>query len=197
LEGALKCPINESQIRCRATTIGKSIKKCIAMEANILSSIKECESARKDNCCFDSCILTHTPISVKRKYFKRVLSSNLLMDLNGIANEHLKTMNLSWDLAPDVGHGIADIALETVNRFIEVVNQYWDYLIMDNFLTVLKKFELLYDNSITFGCLLFFCKESSMSGKIDAGSPEYGGVTQLLEFIYNNPDKNLRQIKSI
>ena len=72
------------------------------------------------------------PISFKGKYFKRVRNSNHLMDLNEIANEHLKTMNLSWDFSPDVGHKISDISLEKVNRFIEMFNQYRDYPIVDD-----------------------------------------------------------------
>jgi len=44
------------------------------------------------------------------------------MDLNEIANEHLKTMNLSWDFAPDSVHDIGDISLEKVNHFIGMCN---------------------------------------------------------------------------
>lgn len=43
------------------------------------------------------------------------------------------------------------------------------YPIMDDPLTVLKKFELLRETSITFGCFLLFCKEPSMMTTIDAG----------------------------
>jgi ATP-dependent DNA helicase RecG len=35
------------------------------------------------------------PISFKGKYYKRVHNANHLMDLNEIANEHLRTINLS------------------------------------------------------------------------------------------------------
>lgn len=96
------------------------------------------------------------PISVKGKYFKRVHNSNHLMDLSEIANEHLKTINLSWDFAPDAGHSIGDISLVKVNRFIEMCNQYRDYLIKDDPLTVLRKFELFREASITFGCFAFW-----------------------------------------
>ncbi len=44
------------------------------------------------------------PISFKGKYYKRVRNANHLMDLNEIANEHLRTINLSWDFARDPNH---------------------------------------------------------------------------------------------
>jgi len=91
------------------------------------------------------------------------------MDLSEIANEHLKTINLSWDFARDPNHGISDISLDKVNRFIDISNRYRDYPITDDPLIVLKKFELLRENSISFGCFLLFCKHSSLISTIDAG----------------------------
>lgn len=105
----------------------------------------------------------------KGKYYKRVHNSNHLMDLNEIANEHLKTMNLSWDFAPDIGHNIGDISLDKVNHFIDMCNHFRDYPISDDPLTVLKKFELIRENTITFGCFLLFCKKLSLTTTIDAG----------------------------
>jgi len=109
------------------------------------------------------------PISFKGKYYKRVHNSNHLMDLSEIANEHLKTINLSWDFARDPNHTISDISLDKVNRFIEISNRYRDYPIADDPLIVLKKFELLRENSISFGCFLLFCNQSSLISTIDAG----------------------------
>ena len=37
------------------------------------------------------------PIAYKNRYYKRSQNSNHLMSLNEIANEHLKTINASWD----------------------------------------------------------------------------------------------------
>ena len=44
------------------------------------------------------------PVSTKGKYFIRKHASNHLMNLEEIANEHLKTINQSWDFAKDPGH---------------------------------------------------------------------------------------------
>jgi ATP-dependent DNA helicase RecG len=38
------------------------------------------------------------PIAYKNRYYKRVKNSNHLMSLDEIANEHLKSINSSWDL---------------------------------------------------------------------------------------------------
>ena len=83
--------------------------------------------------------------------------------------ETMKTINLSWDFAQDPNHSINDISLEKVNQFIATSNRYRDYPIDDDPLTVLKKFELLQKNSISFGCFLLFCKQPSMISTIDAG----------------------------
>jgi len=42
-------------------------------------------------------------------------------------------------------------------------------LFFDAPLTVLRKFELLRESSITFGCFLLFCKAPSIMATIDAG----------------------------
>ena len=40
------------------------------------------------------------PVSYKDKYYKRVLNSNHKMSLTEVANEHLRTINGSWDYYP-------------------------------------------------------------------------------------------------
>ena len=109
------------------------------------------------------------PVSIKGKYFIRKHASNHLMSLEEIANEHLKTINLSWDFAIDPNHGIKDVSLDKVNRFVELANLLREYPIVDDPLTVLRKFELIREKGITFGCFLLFCKESTLSTTIDAG----------------------------
>ncbi|MBU1169562.1 MAG: putative DNA binding domain-containing protein [Proteobacteria bacterium] len=109
------------------------------------------------------------PVSFKGKYYKRKHNSNHLMDLSEIANEHLKTVNLSWDFAKDPDHIIDDISLAKVNAFIGKTNSLRDNPINDDPLVVLRKFELFRENSITFGCFLLFCNEPSILSTIDAG----------------------------
>jgi ATP-dependent DNA helicase RecG len=109
------------------------------------------------------------PVSMKGKYFIRKHASNHLMSLEEIANEHLKTINLSWDFAVDPNHGVKDISLEKVNRFVELTNALRDHPITDDPLTVLRKFELTREQGITFGCFLMFCSMPTLSTTIDAG----------------------------
>jgi len=109
------------------------------------------------------------PISLKGKYYKRIHNSNHLMDLNEIANVHLKTINLSWDFAQDPSHDINDISLDKVNGFIRLANTIKEYPIADDPLTVLRKFELLREQGITFGCFLLFTATKSLITTIDVG----------------------------
>ena len=109
------------------------------------------------------------PVSMKGKYFIRKHASNHLMNLEEIANEHLKTINQSWDFAKDPSHTIKDISLAKVIQFVEMSNALRDHQITDDPLTVLRKFELLRDQDVTFGCFLLFCSEPSLTTTIDAG----------------------------
>jgi len=109
------------------------------------------------------------PVSTKGKYFTRKHGSNHLMSLPEIANEHLKTINLSWDFATDPNHTLNDISLEKVNHFVKMTNSLRERPITDDPLTVLRKFELTRDHAITFGCFLLFCTEPTLTTTIDAG----------------------------
>ena len=109
------------------------------------------------------------PVSIKGKYFIRKYASNHLMSLEEIANEHLKTINCSWDFALDPHHDIKDISLEKVNKFLELANALRERPIDDDPLTILRKFELTREQRITFGCYLLFCSKATLSTTIDAG----------------------------
>ena len=91
------------------------------------------------------------------------------MSLEEIANEHLKTINLSWDFATDPNHTLKDISLEKVNRFVALANDLRHHPITDDPLTVLRKFELIRERGITFGCFLMFCEQPTLMTTIDAG----------------------------
>lgn len=109
------------------------------------------------------------PVAYRGKYFRRVGNSNHQMSLNEIANLHLKTMNMSWDFYVDTSHGVDDLAIEKVNRFINEANRIRSEPVSDDPLTVLRKYELLRDGGVTFGCFLLFCREPSLISTIDAG----------------------------
>src|SRR5690606_37324744 len=54
------------------------------------------------------------PVSFKGKCYRSIGNSNHLMGVEEIANEHLKTINSSWDFYPDPHHSLDDICLEKV-----------------------------------------------------------------------------------
>ena len=83
------------------------------------------------------------PVCQKGKYYSRKHGSNHLMNLEEITNEHLKSINLSWDFAPDPGHSVSDISIEKVNKFMSQANSLREHVIDDAPLTVLRKFELM------------------------------------------------------
>ena len=58
------------------------------------------------------------PISAKGKYFKRVKNSNHQMSLTEISDEHLKTINSSWDYYADTQHTLENISLKKVKIYI-------------------------------------------------------------------------------
>ncbi len=51
------------------------------------------------------------PVSTRSRYFKRIANSNHLMSTDEIANEHLRTINSSWDYYIDPGHSLDTISL--------------------------------------------------------------------------------------
>ena len=61
------------------------------------------------------------PVSTRGKYFKRIGNSNHLLSAGEIANEHLKTINSSWDMFPDPIHSLDYISLEKVNKSMETL----------------------------------------------------------------------------
>jgi ATP-dependent DNA helicase RecG len=109
------------------------------------------------------------PISCKGKYFKRIQNSNHQMSIHEIFDLHLKTHHSSWDHYYDTQHTLEDISLDKVNRFIELANKIRPYPIMDDPMTVLRKFELLQKERITHGCYLLFTAEDSLLSTIEIG----------------------------
>ena len=109
------------------------------------------------------------PVAVKSKYFKRVSSSNLRMDLSDISNLYLKTFNQSWDYYKDANHSIDDISYEKVEAFIDAYNKIRLSKIEDDSIGVLHKYELLRENFITNACYLLFAKSDVFLSTIEMG----------------------------
>jgi len=63
------------------------------------------------------------PVSTRGKYFKRKSNSNHLLSINEIANEHLKTINSSWDYYIDSNHSEENLSKEKIAKFIKEVKK--------------------------------------------------------------------------
>jgi len=103
------------------------------------------------------------PVALKGRYFKRVKNSNHQMSISEISNEHLKTVNSSWDFYQDPDHSINDLSDEKIYRFIEQIG------IDADLLTFLNKFELIKNDKITFGAFLLFTASEPLLSTIEVG----------------------------
>jgi ATP-dependent DNA helicase RecG len=109
------------------------------------------------------------PVAAKGRYIKRVKNSNHHMEINEVADLHLKTFNTSWDYYIDNNHSLEDISLEKVRKFIELANKQKDVKITDDPVRVLNKFELIRENKITYGGFLLFMGGNSALTTIELG----------------------------
>ena len=91
------------------------------------------------------------------------------MNLTEISNLHLKTFNTSWDNYVTNNYTIDSLSLDKVIEFIEQSNKLKEVPINDDPLTVLTKFELIKDNSITNACHLLFSKNDVFQATIELG----------------------------
>ena len=103
------------------------------------------------------------PVSLKGRYFKRAKNSNHQMSITEISNEHLKTVNSSWDFYKDTNHSINDLSEEKIYNFIEKIG------INVDLITFLNKFELTKANKITFGAFLLFTANEPLLSTIEVG----------------------------
>ena len=109
------------------------------------------------------------PVACKNKYFKRVLNSNHLMSADEIANEHLKTINSSWDFYPDPYHTLEDISFEKIQAFIKRIESRTGISIILSPFEFLAKLEFIRDNKLTFGSYLLFVKDYCLISDIQIG----------------------------
>ena len=52
------------------------------------------------------------PVSIRGRCYKRIGNSNHIINIDEISNEHLKTINPSWDMYPDTLNSLDDISIE-------------------------------------------------------------------------------------
>ena len=109
------------------------------------------------------------PIAYKSRYFMRVKYANHLMTLDEIANEHLKSINSSWDYHIDTRHDYADISMEKVLGLIQKIEKHKDKLFDDDPYMVLRKYELVKEGKLTFAAYLLFVNNVSAITSLQIG----------------------------
>jgi len=138
-------------------------------DSAIVPAVEIGNAGGKPVACFKVPEYPVKPVAFRGRYYLRRKNSNHLMTTDEVANQHLQTLNTSWDYYIDREHALDDISLEKVGRFIDRVNRNRRNPIKDDPLTVLRKYNLLRDGGITFGCYLLFNKEEYLFTDINAG----------------------------
>ncbi len=109
------------------------------------------------------------PVALKGRYYKRIGNSNHLFNIREISDLHLQTFNSSWDNYPSPQHTIDDVSLDKVANFIKLANQLRETPITDTPNSVLNKFELVKNRSVSNGCYLLFSRSAIQEAKVQAG----------------------------
>ncbi len=109
------------------------------------------------------------PVAFKEKYFKRVINSNHRMSLTEVANEHLRTINGSWDYYPDPNHNLEHISFKKVENYIAEYEKWNDTKVDYSPVEFLSKQEIIRDNKLTFGAYLLFAKDLCIVSDLQIG----------------------------
>jgi len=110
------------------------------------------------------------PVSTRGKYFNRAGNSNHLLSIEEIADEHLKTINSSWDFYVDSHHSETDLSQEKISRFANKIRQS-EHIgqagLSDT--EILNKMEILRNGKVTFGAYLLFVKDYCSISDVQIG----------------------------
>lgn len=109
------------------------------------------------------------PVSFKGRFYKRNGNANHLMTIDEIANEHLKTINTSWDFYVDPNHTIDAISFDKVGRFIHKIEQRTQCEIQIAPREFLSKMEIIREGKLTFGGYLLFASDYCPISDVQVG----------------------------
>ncbi|MEA3228928.1 MAG: putative DNA binding domain-containing protein, partial [Campylobacterota bacterium] len=126
------------------------------------------------------------PISYKNRYYKRVKNSNHIMSLDEISNEHLKSINSSWDYYEDDRHSFSDISQDNIDNFIQKIEKFQNKTFNDDPMSILRKYELIKNDKLTFGAYLLFTSNNSVLTAFQIG--RFKSDTKIIDNIDINTD---------
>ena len=101
------------------------------------------------------------PVSIRGKCFRRVKSSNRVMNAQEISEMHLQATGMSWDKFPAVGKNLEDLDLEKVKRYMRKAADTGRKALSgaESPLEVLEKMELVKEGKPTWAAGLLFRKD--------------------------------------
>ena len=110
------------------------------------------------------------PVSTKGKYYKRTGNSNHLLSLDEIANEHLRTINSSWDFYIDPNHSETNLSKEKIAKFVNIIkrNESIQQVGLSD-VEILNKMEIFRNGKVTFGAYLLFVKDYCAISDVQIG----------------------------
>ena len=135
----------------------------------VIPDVQIFELNNRNTVVFDVMEYPIKPVAYRNKYFKRIANSNHLMSLDEITNEHLKTINSSWDFYPDPNHGIEHISSEKIKHFISKIEQRTQSKIELSPFDFLTRLEIIRNNQLSFGGYLLFAKDYCMISDVQVG----------------------------
>ncbi len=109
------------------------------------------------------------PVAVRGRFYKRINNSNHLMSIDEIANEHLKTINSSWDYYVDPNHSLDAISFDKVELFVSKLLRLSQKELQLSPLEFITKMEMLRDGKLTYGGYLLFAKDYCLISDIQVG----------------------------
>ena len=127
------------------------------------------------------------PISIRGRFFKRTGNSNQMLSADEIANEHLKTINSSWDFHIDPNHSEADLSKKKIERFTNRIREndgIQQVKLSD--VAILNKMEFLRNGKVTFGAYLLFVKDYCLISDIQVG--RFKSDTTIIDSLSLNSD---------
>lgn len=126
------------------------------------------------------------PVAFSGRYYKRKGNSNHLMGPEEIANEHLSTVNSSWDFYPDTAHTVSDVALHKVDAFIRIVERRNGTSVGVKPLEFLTKLKVIRRGSLTIGGYLLFA--DGICPLSDIQLARVKGNSEIIDSLHLNAD---------
>ncbi len=102
------------------------------------------------------------PVSTRGKYYKRVGNSNHFMSTAEVSDLYMRTMQYSWDAYPSPRNTINDLDRDKIERFAKRINEKGRLRISGTPFEIIRKMNLLKDETPTNGAMLLFAKNPLM-----------------------------------